>query len=54
LRQLTLGLTYLYGAIGIWGLLQYPNQPDWIVWVSFIYVAYYLVLSLIPKKSHAN
>jgi phosphatidylcholine synthase len=54
LRQLTLGLTYLYGAIGIWGLLLYPNQPKWIVWVSFIYVAYYLVLSLIPKKSHAN
>ena len=54
LRQLTLGLTYLYGAIGIWGLLQYPNQPKWIVWVSFIYVAYYLVLSLIPKKAHAN
>lgn len=50
LRQLTLGLTYLYGAIGIWGLMQYPNQPDWVVWVSFIYVAYYLILSLLPKK----
>lgn len=50
LRQLTLGLTYLYGAIGIWGLMQYPNQPDWVVWVSFIYVAYYLVISVIPKK----
>lgn len=54
LRQLTLGLTYLYGVIGIWGLLQYPNQPKWIVWVSFLYVVYYLVLSAIPKKSNAN
>jgi phosphatidylcholine synthase len=54
LRQLTLGLTYLYGVIGIWGLLQYPNQPKWIVWVSFLYVVYYLVLSVIPKKSNAN
>jgi len=55
LRTLTLGLTYLYGAIGIWGLVQYPNQPKWVVWVSLIYVAYYLVLSLIPKKkSHAS
>jgi phosphatidylcholine synthase len=55
LRTLTLGLTYLYGSIGIWGLMQYPNQPKWVVWVSLIYVAYYLVLSLIPKKkSHAN
>lgn len=50
LRTLTLVLTYLYGAIGIWGLLQYPNQPGWVVWASFVYVAYYLVLSLIPKK----
>jgi phosphatidylcholine synthase len=55
LRQLTLGLTYLYGVIGIWGLMQYPNQPGWVVWVSLIYVAYYLVLSLIPKKkAHAD
>ena len=51
LRTLTLALTYLYGAIGIWGLLQYPNQPGWVVWASFIYVGYYLVLSVIPKKS---
>jgi phosphatidylcholine synthase len=54
LRTLTLALTYLYGAIGIWGLIQYPNQPKWVVWASLIYVAYYLVLSVIPKKSHAN
>jgi phosphatidylcholine synthase len=54
LRRLTLGLTYLYGAVGIWGLIQYPNQPKWVVWASFIYVAYYFVLSLIPKKPHAN
>jgi phosphatidylcholine synthase len=54
LRRLTLGLTYLYGAIGIWGLLLYPNQPKWVVWVSFIYIGYYLVLSIFPKKSNAN
>lgn len=54
LRKLTLGLTYLYGALGIWGLIQYPNQPEWLVWVSFVYVFYYIVLSLIPKKSHAG
>ena len=54
LRKLTLGLTYLYGAVGVWGLLQYPNQPNWVVWASFLYVAYYIVLSLIPKKSNAS
>lgn len=54
LRTLTLALTYLYGAIGIWGLMLYPNTPSWIVWASFLYVGYYLVLSMIPKnKNHA-
>jgi phosphatidylcholine synthase len=49
LRRLTLGLTYLYGAIGVWGLLQYPRVPEWVVWVSFIYIAYYAVMSFFPK-----
>ncbi|MCZ2126915.1 MAG: CDP-alcohol phosphatidyltransferase family protein [Anaerolineales bacterium] len=51
LRTLTLGLTYLYGAVGIWGLILYPNTPAWIVWASFVYVGYYAVLSFIPKKA---
>lgn len=55
LRTLTLGLTFLYATIGIWGLLLYPNTPRWVVWASFVYIAYYIVLSLIPKKkTHAN
>lgn len=51
LRTLTLGLTYLYGAVGIWGLILYPATPRWIVWASFVYVGYYVVLSFIPKKA---
>ncbi len=31
LRKLTLILTYLYSAIGVWGLLQYPSVPQWVV-----------------------
>ncbi|MCK6566412.1 MAG: CDP-alcohol phosphatidyltransferase family protein [Anaerolineales bacterium] len=55
LRTVTLALTWLYGIIGIWALLQYPDHPGWVVWASFVYVAYYLVLSLIPKHTaHAN
>lgn len=50
LRRLTLLLTYLYGAIGIWGLLQYPDVPQWVVWASFVYVAYYVALSLWPWR----
>jgi len=50
LKGLTLALSYLYGIIGIWGVMQYPNVPQWVVWVSFIYVGYYVVLSLWPRN----
>ncbi len=50
LKTLTLALTYIYGAIGIWGLIQYPSTPKWVAWVSFIYVGYYLILSLWPRN----
>jgi phosphatidylcholine synthase len=49
LRKLTLGFTYLYSALGVWGLLQYPNVPEWVVWASFAYVAYYAILSIFPQ-----
>ncbi len=54
LRRLTLGLTYLYGGIGIWGLLQYPSVPQWIVWISLAYVVYYALLSFFPKIGGAR
>ena len=54
LRRLTLILTYLYGAIGVWGLMQYPSVPQWIVWISLVYVAYYALLSFFPKIGGAN
>ncbi len=49
LRRLTLILTYLYSAIGIWGLMQYPSVPQWIVWISMVYVVYYVLMSFFPK-----
>lgn len=54
LRKLTLGLTYLYCVIGVWGLLQYPSVPQWIVWISLGYVAYYALLSFFPKIGRVN
>ena len=58
LRRLTLVLTYIYGAVGVWALLQYPDVPVWAIWASFVYIAYYLVLSLLhtveAKGSYAN
>ena len=49
LRRLTLGLTYLYGGLGVWGVLQYPSVPQWIVWISLAYVGYYALLSFFPQ-----
>jgi phosphatidylcholine synthase len=54
LRRLTLALTYLYFIIGVWGLMQYPSVPQWIVWISLIYVAYYVMLSFFPKIGSVN
>jgi len=49
MRRFTLGFTYLYGVLGVWGLLQYPNVPEWVAPASFVYVAYYAILSFFPK-----
>ena len=49
LRRLTLTLTYLCSAIGAWGLMQYPSVPQWVLWLSLVYVAYYALLSFFPK-----
>ncbi len=54
LRRLTLTLTYLYSALGVWALLQYPSVPQWILWISLAYVAYYVLLSLFPKIGQAE
>ena len=49
LRKFTLGFTYLYGALGFWGLLQYPDVPGWVAPISFLYVAYYAAMSFFPN-----
>lgn len=49
LRRLTLAFTYLYAAIGVWGLVQYPSVPEWVLWISLAYFAYYILLSIFPK-----
>lgn len=54
LRRFTLGFTYLYGGLGVWGLLQYPNVPEWVAPVSFVYVAYYALLSFFPRFGTAK
>ena len=48
-RRFTLAFTYAYGALGVWGLLHYPDVPKWVAPVSGLYVVYYVVMSLFPK-----
>ena len=50
LKKLTLILSYIYGIIGVWAIMQYPDVPGWVVGVSFLYVAYYIALSLWPRN----
>ena len=54
LRKLTLVLSILYMVLGAWGLLQYPEVPQWVVWISLLYVLYYTVLSVFPKIGRTN
>jgi phosphatidylcholine synthase len=54
LRKLTLGLTYSYGVLGVWGLLQYPDVPEWVTTASFIYVVFYAAMSFFPKFGAAE
>jgi len=48
-RRFTLIFTYAYGALGVWGLLQYPDIPMWVAPASSLYVAYYAAMSFFPK-----
>jgi len=54
LRKFTLGFTFIYGAIGVWGLLQYPDVPEWVAPASFLYVAYYALMSFFPNLGTAK
>lgn len=48
-RRFTMLFTYVYGGLGVWGLLQYPDVPAWVAPVSFLYVAYYAAMSFFPN-----
>lgn len=54
LKKLTLILTYLYAAIGVLGVVLYPDVPMWIIYASFVYVVYYVGLSLWPRSKPAE
>jgi phosphatidylcholine synthase len=53
-HRLTLALTYLYGAVGTFAVASYPHAPRWLMLASLAYIAYYVGLSLWPKKQSAE
>ena len=55
-QNLTLILTFIWAALGIISLFQYPRIQPWFIWSSILYISYYTALSLFPwqKKSVAN
>ena len=53
-RRFTLVFTYIYGVVGVWGLLQYPEVPEWVAPASFVYVAYYAAMSFFPNLGAAE
>ena len=53
-RRFTLAFSYLFGAVGIYGLFLYPNVPAWIVNFAWLYVAYYVFLSFYPRGQQAG
>lgn len=50
LRTLTLSLSALYGVLIVAIITIFPEVPMWIVYVSLLYVAYYVGLSLWSHK----
>ncbi len=50
LQRVTLALTYLWGIVGFWGLMQFPNTPPQLVWGTFAYIAYYIAISVWPER----
>jgi len=53
-KWFTIVFTYLYGALGVWGLLQYPEVPEWVAPASSLYVAYYALMSFFPRLGDAE
>lgn len=49
-RNLIMGLTIIYAIFGLLSIWMYPHTPIWILYSGFLYVGYYLSISLFRKK----
>jgi phosphatidylcholine synthase len=49
-RKPTLVGALVWLVLLVWILLRYPTPPAWLVWLSLIYPAYYLALSILLDR----
>jgi len=49
LQRLTMFMTLAWATIGVIGLYQYPYVQPWVLWGTWVYIAYYLSLSQLPR-----
>lgn len=52
-RRLTLTLTAVWFLTLPIAMIRYPAVPSWIAWFSFVYIAYYVGLSLLLTRRSA-
>lgn len=45
-KQLTMALACLWGIINVIMLIRYPIRDPWLLWASFLFILYYIALSV--------
>lgn len=49
-RRWIMAFTVAYALLGVWGIWMYPKTPIWVYYSGFLYIGYYLSISLFRKK----
>ena len=53
-RKLHQGILYVWGISGFIAMMQYPDVPLWVIWVSLSVVAFYIASSLAATLHRAH
>jgi phosphatidylcholine synthase len=53
-RPLTIGMTLAWGALCLVALLTYPDHPVGVVWLSLLYIPYYVGISVLARRREAR
>ena len=57
-KILNQAICYGWGILGITAIILYPNSPGWVIWLSLVFAAIYIIMSLIhtfkPEKQSSQ